>query len=218
MKKYGMANLTAVFIVSFVAWVYCVAIAVLGLIYQAYPGQDKVSVLIGTLPTVVTLVTALAGPVIMKALTRKWSVVISIAISIVCGLAILLVKMPLIGVIVCSAALGIPAGLIPAANSSIVTIIAPPALKDKVIGWHNAIMMLGMSAFTLLAGIFAKTGDFRDGYKSIFVLIPVIIIAILLYPNVDKDKSVVENEAAQSAEGSAINTKKEKCLDMYLYL
>ena len=42
MKKYSIANLAAVYIVSFVAWVYCVAIAVLGLIYQAYPGQDKV--------------------------------------------------------------------------------------------------------------------------------------------------------------------------------
>lgn len=210
MKKYSIANLAAVYIVSFVAWVYCVAIAVLGLIYQAYPGQDKVSVLIGTLPTIVTLITALAGPFIMKALTRKWSVIISIAISIVCGLAILLIKMPLIGVIVCSAALGIPAGLIPAANSSIVTIIAPLSLKDKVIGWHNAIMMLGMSAFTLLAGIFAKTGDFRDGYKSVFVLIPVIIIAILLYPNVDKDNIAVENEAAHNAQGAALNKTKEK--------
>lgn len=209
MKKYTIANLAAVYIVSFVAWVYCVAIAVLGLIYQAYPGQDKISVLIGTLPTIVTLVTALAGPAIMKVFTRKWSVIISIAVAIVCGLAILLVKMPLMGVIICSAALGISAGIIPAANSSIVTIIAPPSLKDKVIGWHNAIMMLGMSAFTLLAGIFAKSGDFRDGYKSVFVLIPIIVVAILLYPNVDKDKSVIASEAAQNAESAAINTKKE---------
>lgn len=208
MKKYSMANLIAVFIVSFIAWIYCVAIAVLGLIYQAYPGQDKVSVLIGTLPTVVTLITALAGPFIMKALTRKWSVIISIAISIVCGLAILLIKMPLIGVIICSAALGIPAGLVPAANSSIVTIIAPPALKDKAIGWHNAIMMLGMAAFTLLAGIFAKTGDFRDGYKSIFILIPVIIIAFFLYPDVDKDN--VTAEAAADAAESRSDTVREK--------
>lgn len=209
MKKYSIANLAAVYIVSFVAWVYCVAIAVLGLIYQAYPGQDKVSVLIGTLPTVVTLITALAGPFIMKALTRKWSVIISIAISIVCGLLILFVKMPLVGVIICSAALGIPAGIIPAANSSIVTIVAPLSLRDKVIGWHNAIMMLGMSAFTLLAGIFAKTGDFRDGYKSVFVLIPVIIIAVLLYPDVDKDKVSIIDEV-ETSKNNVLNKAKEK--------
>ena len=112
--------------------------------------------------------------------------------------------MPLIGVIVCSAALGIPAGLIPAANSSIVTIIAPLPLKDKVIGWHNAIMMLGMSAFTLLAGMFAKTRRLSVmDISQYFVLIPVIIIAILLSPNVDKDNIAVENEAAHNASGSS---------------
>ena len=39
MKQYKPINLVAVLLVSFVAWVYCVAPAVLGLIYQAYPGR-----------------------------------------------------------------------------------------------------------------------------------------------------------------------------------
>lgn len=49
MKKYSILNLIAVLVVSFVAWIYCIAIAVLGLIYQFYPGQDNMSILIGTL-------------------------------------------------------------------------------------------------------------------------------------------------------------------------
>ena len=52
MKKYNMANLAAVFTVSFMAWCYCVATAVLGLVYQAYPGQDSKTVLIATLRSV----------------------------------------------------------------------------------------------------------------------------------------------------------------------
>lgn len=201
MKKYNTIHLAAVLIVSFVAWIYCIAVAVLGLIYQAYPGQDSTSILIGTLPTVVTLITAFVGPAIMKALTRKWAVFISLIISLVCGAAILFVEMPLPGVIACSSILGIPAGLIPAANASIVTIVAPASIKDKVIGWHNALIMLGMSAFTLLAGMFAKTGDFRDGYKTIFVLIPVLVVMFFLYPNVDKDMAAVG-----TAEEAAANT------------
>ena len=112
--------------------------------------------------------------------------------------------MSLIGVILCSALLGIAAGLIPAANASIVTIVAPTSIKDKVIGWHNAIMMLGMSAFTLLAGIFAKNGDFRQGYKVVFILIPVLIITVFLYPNVDKN-DLTETTSVQKENKNAHN-------------
>ncbi|MEI3281832.1 MAG: hypothetical protein V8R61_03580 [Enterocloster sp.] len=140
MKKYSILNLIAVLVVSFVAWIYCIAIAVLGLIYQFYPGQDNMSILIGTLPTVVTMITAFSGPFLMKKLTRKGAVIISLAISLVCGLTILWMDMSLIGVILCSCLCSEnAAGLIPAANASIVTIVAPTSIKDKVIGWHNAI-------------------------------------------------------------------------------
>lgn len=207
MKKYSILNLIAVLVVSFVAWIYCIAIAVLGLIYQAYPGQDNMSILIGTLPTVVTMITAFLGPFLMKKLTRKGAVIISLAISLVCGLTILWMDMSLIGVILCSSLLGIAAGLIPAANASIVTIVAPTSIKDKVIGWHNAIMMLGMSAFTLLAGIFAKNGDFRQGYKVIFILIPVLIITVFLYPNVDKN-DLTETTSVRKKNKNAHNGEK----------
>lgn len=146
MKQYKPINLVAVLLVSFVAWVYCVAPAVLGLIYQAYPGQDSVSVLIATLPTVVTMIVAFLSTVIFRFVPRKWMAITSMVIALICGAVILIFPLPLMGVIICSALLGIPAGIIPAACATTVTIIAPPALKDKVVGWHNALMMLGMTA------------------------------------------------------------------------
>ena len=105
MNKSGLGVVT-VLITSFAAWIYCIAVVVLGLIYQAYPGQDSVAVLISTLPTVVMMIAAFASTVILKLFSRKWVVVVSIAISIVAGLMILLVDMPLVGVVACSALLG----------------------------------------------------------------------------------------------------------------
>lgn len=98
---------------------------------------------------------------------RKLVVIVSLAIAIVAGLLILLVDMPLMGVVVCSTLLGIPGGTIASANPTVLAIVAPPALKDKVLGWHNALMMLGMSIFTLLGGVFAEIrpfpGRLQDG-------------------------------------------------------
>lgn len=199
MKKYNMANLAAVFTVSFMAWCYCVATAVLGLVYQAYPGQDSKTVLIATLPTVVTIVAAFLATPIFRAVTRKWAAIISLIIAFICSMLILYANLSLIAVIACSALLGIPAGLIPAANASLITIVAPLSLRDKVIGWHNALMMLGMAAFTFLAGLFAKSGDFHLAYKAQFILIPAIIIAILFYPNVDRDQKRAGLDMADDA-------------------
>ena len=88
MKQYKPINLVAVLLVSFVAWVYCVAPAVLGLIYQAYPGQDSVSVLIATLPTVVTMIVAFLSTVIFRFVPRKWMAITSMVIALICGAAV----------------------------------------------------------------------------------------------------------------------------------
>ena len=201
MNKSGLGVVT-VLITSFAAWIYCIAVVVLGLIYQAYPGQDSVAVLISTLPTVVMMIAAFASTVILKLFSRKWVVVVSIAISIVAGLMILLVDMPLVGVVACSAVLGIPGGTVASANPTVLAEIAPLALKDKVLGWHNGLMMLGMAAFTFLGGQFGATGRFQDGYKTVLFLIPILILAILFYPNVDKNRKA-EHPGAKEESASA---------------
>ena len=196
MKNRGLGIVTILFS-SFSAWIYCIAVVVLGLIYQAYPGQEGVAILISTLPTIMMMVSAFASSVILRVCNRKLVVVVSILIAIIAGLLILFVDMPLVGVIVCSTLLGIPGGTIASANPTVLAIVAPPALKDKVLGWHNALMMLGMSVFTLLGGVFAKTGRFQDGYKTVLLLIPILVLVLLFYPNVDKDRNAVTEEAGR---------------------
>ena len=70
--------------------------------------------------------------------------------------------------------------------------MAPLNLRDKVLGWHNSLMMLGMATFQLLGGIFGETGRFQDGYKTVLILIPILVLVILFYPNVDKDRSLAQ--------------------------
>ena len=49
MKSRGL-GVAVTLISSFTAWIYCIAVVVLGLIYQAYPRQEHVAILISTLP------------------------------------------------------------------------------------------------------------------------------------------------------------------------
>lgn len=187
MKKQGL-GIIIILLSSFAAWIYCIAVVVLGLIYQEYPGQEGIAILISTLPTIMMMISAFASTVILRVCNRKMVVIVSLLIAIVSGLLILFIDMPLMGVVICSTLLGIPGGTIASANPTVLAIVAPPALKDKVLGWHNAFMMLGMSVFTLLGGVFAKTGRFQDGYKTVLLLIPLLILVVLFYPNVDKDR------------------------------
>ena len=150
------------------------------------------AILISTLPTIVMMLAAFASSVILRVCNRKLVVVVSMAISIVAGALILLVEMPLIGVIICSSLLGIPGGTIASANPTVLAIVAPLNLRDKVLGWHNSLMMLGMATFQLLGGIFGETGRFQDGYKTVLILIPILVLVILFYPNVDKDRSLAQ--------------------------
>ena len=75
--------MAVVLLSSFAAWIYCIATVVLGLIYQAYPGQENVAILISTLPTIVMMLAAFASSVILRVCNRKLVVVVSMAISIV---------------------------------------------------------------------------------------------------------------------------------------
>lgn len=97
MKKYSTINLVTVFIVSFMAWIYCIAVAVLGLIYNAYPGQDKISVLIATMPTVFTMITAFAATILFRVMSRKWLTIISMIAALISGSAIMLLDMNIWG-------------------------------------------------------------------------------------------------------------------------
>ena len=142
MKKKSFFQIAVILMASFAAWIYCIAVVVLGLIYQAYPGQEHIAVLISTLPTLVMMLSAFASSVLLRFCNRKYVVIISMLISIGAGLLILFLELPLAGVILCSALLGVPGGTIASANPTVLAEIAPPRLRDKVLGWHNSILIL----------------------------------------------------------------------------
>ncbi len=179
-------QIATVLVTSFSSWIYCIAVVVLALIYQSFPGQEQTAVLISTLPMLVMMAAAFAASVILQVFNKKAVVIVSILTAIISGALILFVDMPLIGVLICSALLGIPGGIIPAANPVVLTVISSTAILDKVLGWYTAFKMLGMAVFTLLGGLFANTGRFQDGYKTVLLLIPVLILTILFYPDIDK--------------------------------
>lgn len=89
MKKKSFFQIAVILMASFAAWIYCIAVVVLGLIYQAYPGHEHIAVLISTLPTLVMMLSAFASSVLLRFCNRKYVVIISMLISIGAGLLIL---------------------------------------------------------------------------------------------------------------------------------
>lgn len=164
--------------------IYSFTTIVLGDIYTAFPGQDSVTVLIASLPAVVMMISAFASAFLLAKFNRKLLVIISMVIAVAAGLVVAYVEIPVAGIVACSALMGIPAGVVAAANASVLPSIAPDSLKDKVMGFHQAALMLGQTLFALICGFFARGGNWAGGFKTVYVIIPVIILVILFYPDI----------------------------------
>lgn len=157
MKKY--LSIAVVLLASFATYIYSFTTIVLGDIYTSYPGQDSITVLIATLPAVVMMISAFASTVLLAKLNRKMLVIVSMLIALVGGLVVAYVELPVTAVVVVSALMGIPGGIVAAANASLLPVIAPDKLKDKVLGWHQAALMLGQTIFALVCGFLAQGGN-----------------------------------------------------------
>lgn len=199
MKK--ALSLIVVLLSSFTVYIYSFTTIVLGDIYTSFPGQDNITVLIATLPAVVMMLSAFASTVLLVKFNRKALVVISLVIAVVAGVLVSYVSLPIAGVVACSALMGIPAGIVASANASILPIIAPDSLKDKVMGFHQAALMLGQTLFALICGFLAKNGNWAGGFRTVYILIPVIVLVVLFYPNV-----TVEDAAEETKEEGHIET------------
>lgn len=200
MKK--AMSLIVVLLASFTVYIYSFTTIVLGDIYTAFPGQDSVTVLIASLPAVVMMISAFASAFLLAKFNRKILVIISMVIAVAAGLVVAYVELPVAGIVACSALMGIPAGVVAAANASVLPLIAPDSLKDKVMGFHQAALMLGQTLFALVCGFFARGGNWAGGFKTVYVIIPVIILVILFYPNIP-----VETEAKPKEETELKNEK-----------
>ena len=200
MKK--AMSLIVVLLASFTVYIYSFTTIVLGDIYTAFPGQDSVTVLIASLPAVVMMISAFASAFLLAKFNRKILVIISMVIAVAAGLVVAYVELPVAGIVACSALMGIPAGVVAAANASVLPLIAPDSLKDKVMGFHQAALMLGQTLFALVCGFFARGGNWAGAFKTVYVIIPVIILVILFYPNIP-----VETEAKPKEETELKNEK-----------
>ncbi len=200
MKK--AMSLIVVLLASFTVYIYSFTTIVLGDIYTAFPRQDSVTVLIASLPAVVMMISAFASAFLLAKFNRKILVIISMVIAVAAGLVVAYVELPVAGIVACSALMGIPAGVVAAANASVLPLIAPDSLKDKVMGFHQAALMLGQTLFALVCGFFARGGNWAGGFKTVYVIIPVIILVILFYPNIP-----VETEAKPKEETELKNEK-----------
>lgn len=196
MKRPGLSILSML-LTSSCIWISLISSTVLGLIYQAYPGQDAVAVLIASVPTLVLMGVSLICPFLFRVVSRKSMIIVSLIIALVAGLLIVWLDMSLTGVILLSAALGIPGGIIQSATPTVLAATAPPKMKDKLLGWHTGFNLLGIAVFQFLSGQFAVTGRFQDGYKAILLVIPILIFVILFYPDIDKHKELIVNLGAE---------------------
>lgn len=198
MKK--IMGLFIVLLSSFTVYIYSFTTIVLGDIYSSFPGQDNVTVLIATVPAVVMMLSAFASTFLLAKFTRKLLVIVSLVIATVAGILVAYVPLPIGVVVACSAAMGIPAGVVAAANSSLLPLIAPDSLKDKVLGWHQAALMLGQTVFALICGFLAKGGNWAGGFRTVFILIPVLVLVALFYPNVKVGEEMENKEGAGEAQ------------------
>lgn len=191
-KTKKIMGLIVVLLASFTVYIYSFTTILLGDIYNAFPGQDSIAVLIASLPAVFMMIFAFASAFMMRKISRKLLVIISLVIALAAGLVVAYVPLSITGVVACSAILGIPAGIVASANASILPVIAPDSLKDKVMGFHQAALMLGQTLFALICGFLAQGGNWAGGFKTVYILVPVIILVAIFYPNVPVDEAKEE--------------------------
>ena len=202
MKK--TLGLIIVLLSSFTVYIYSFTTIVLGDIYNSFPGQDSITVLIATLPAVVMMISAFASAFLLARFNRKMLVIVSLVIALAAGILVSYCNLSVSMVVLCAALMGIPGGVVAAANSSLLPVIAPDKLKDKVLGWHQAALMLGQTVFAFVCGILGKGGNWAGGFRTVYLLVPVIVLIILFYPDVKVEEGKKETIAESDSHESAI--------------
>jgi MFS family permease len=102
---------------------------------------------------------------------------------------------------------GFAAGTIPAANYEILLTIAPDNLRDKVCGWSDAICSLGLAIGMFTSGFLAADGVWTRAYSIYYLVIPVLILVVALYP---KDVQTAATETKTDKENADNVARKGK--------
>lgn len=56
-------------------------------------------------------------------------------------------------------------------------------MRDKVVGWSDAITSIGIIIPQFLSGILASDGNWARAFDYYFILIPIIVVLIMFFPS-----------------------------------
>lgn len=206
MDRSFLRKLIPVLVSNSVCWLYALVYVPLAFVFNDFPGQDNLVVLIATIPALVCMFAGIAAAPLMSRFNKKTVVMIGLVFSILGGLIVRVFGTQSIWIcILGSGFLGIPAGLIAAANYAVLAEISPENMRDKVCGWGDACCSIGMTVATLLAGFLCADGNWVRAYDVCFISVLILVFVAFAYPSVppasekEPDASdVVVEEAASS--------------------
>ena len=115
-----------IYLASCLAWIHNIVYTPLGYMYNTWPNQDALIMLIAVLPGIVAMAAGVLAGKLIDLMGRKNLVVLSMAAMLVGGIGMFFLgRTSIWAAIVLSGLSGFAAGSIPAANFAALTEIAP---------------------------------------------------------------------------------------------
>jgi MFS family permease len=203
-------KLIPILLSSLTAWFYVITYTPLAYMYNDFPGQENLVVLIVVLPGVIAMIGGFAVGGLVHVISKKTLVIGSIILSIIGGLIVRYTgEYSLTLAILGSSLTGFAAGSIPAVNYAILAEITPEKMRNKVCGWSDAMCTVGILVSSFLAGFLAADGNWTRAFDVYYILVPVLVLVFIFYPN---DKSLAsetleKTKATLDVENATINTE-----------
>lgn len=137
-----------------------------------------------TLPGIMAMFGGFFAAGLTRKIGRKSVGVGSLFIMLAGGLTVRFWGMKsLLVAVIGSAATGFSAGTIPSALYAAYGAITPSGMRDKVVGWSDAITSIGIIIPQFLSGILASDGNWARAFDYYFILIPIIVVLIMFFPS-----------------------------------
>lgn len=205
MDKSFMRKLFPIILSNLVCWFYALGTVPLAFMYQAFPGQDALVILIVTGPGLVCMFASMAAAPLMRVLNKKTLVIIGLLCSFLGGLLIRFFgEGNLMLCIIAAALTGIPAGLISAVNYAALAEISPEDMRDKVCGWGDASCAIGMALASFLAGFLCADGVWTRAFDVYFISAAILIVVVAMYPSLPPIAQDVEAAQADTNAGAGV--------------
>lgn len=202
-SKSLLAKFVGIYLTSFIAWFHCIVYIPLGYMYNTYPNMEALVMLIATIPGIMAMVGGVLAGKVMHTMGKKQLVIVSMLLMLAGSMGLVVFGMKGIGLaVVLSALTGFAGGAIPAVNYTVLSEIAPEKFRDKVAGWSDAFCLFGLMIASFLCGVFSADGIWTRAYTIYFAVIPVLFVALFMYPSDKKIVSAVSPETTEEKEST----------------